>query len=303
LNYFPHGDEEIELIKFIAKYQYLKVTDTKYFFSSSRYYRERIRKLIEKKYLRKVKNNLILDKAGIEYAMLSNFEYNKRNRNEKYLLRLLYLSHLAAFYHNSTIIKFKPSFDIKDKECFTITARRFIGILNINGIEYLTYSITSEHDTKYIKSIIYDIQKEMNYQNIIVLVDDISRINIIEFTFGINQVLVIEDTEENREKLKYLHSVNWNKVLEENYKTEVFLAEYNFCSYTDYKNKYISIFYFLDTEKINRIKYFLRENNKKNMDIICSSELKERLKVELPTACYITVNLEKYIEKERKYYD
>lgn len=303
MNYFPNGFEEIELIKFIAKYQYLKVTDSKYFFQSSRYYRERIRRLIEKKYLRKSKSNLVLAEIGIEYCMLSNFEYNKRNRNEKYLPRLLYLSHLAAFYRNSNNIKFIPSFDIKDKKCFTITSRRFIGILNINGIEYLTYFITEDHDRKYIKSVIYDIQKEMNYKNIIVLVNDISRINIDEFIFGTNQVLVIEDTLENIEKLKYLNSVDWNKILEENYKNKIFLSEYNFCDYTDYKNKYISTFYFLDTEKINRIKYFLSENKNRNIDIICHVKLKKELQKELPTAHYITVNLEEYIEKERTYYD
>lgn len=303
MNYFPNGFEEIELIKFIAKYQYLKVTDSKYFFQSSRYYRERIRRLIEKKYLRKSKNNLVLAEIGIEYCMLSNFEYNKRNRNERYLPRLLYLSHLAACYHNSNTIKFTPSFELKDKKCFTITSRRYIGILNINGIEYLTYFITEDHDRKYIKSVIYDIQKEMNYKNIIVLANDISRINIDEFTFGTNQVLLIEDTLENMEKLKYLNSVDWNKILEENYKNKVFLSEYNFCDYTDYKSKYISTFYFLDTEKINRIKYFLRENKNRNTDIICHIELKKELQKELPTAHYITVNTEKYIEKERTYYD
>jgi hypothetical protein len=302
LNYFPNGFEEIELIKFIARYQYLKVTDSKYFFSSNRYYRERIRRLIEKKYLRKVKNNLVLAEIGIEYCMLSNFKYNKRNRNVKYLPRLLYLSHLATLYHNSDIVRFKPSFDIKDKQAFTTTSRRFIGIFNINGIEYLTYAITEEHDKKYIKSVIYDIQKEMYYKNIIILVNDISRINIDEFTFGTNQVLVIEDTLENMEKLKYLNSVDWNKILEENYKNKVFLSEYNFCDYTDYNSKYISTFYFLDTEKINRIKYFLRENKNRNIDIICHIKLKKELQKELPTAHYITVYLEEYIEKERIYY-
>ena len=126
MNYFPNGFEEIELIKFIAKYQYLKVTDSKYFFQSSRYYRERIRRLIEKKYLRKSKNNLVLAEIGIEYCMLSDFKYNKRNRNEKYLPRLLYLSHLAAIYHNSNTIKFTASFDIKDKKCFTIDRKSVV---------------------------------------------------------------------------------------------------------------------------------------------------------------------------------
>ena len=246
---------------------------------------------------------MILDELGIEYAKLFKFEYTKRNRNEDYLARLFYLSHLGAFYHNCKTITFTPSFSIKDKEMLTTTARRYIGIFDINGIDYLIYHITKDHDNRYITSVIYDIQKEKKYKNIIVLIDDIRRIDISDFAFGINHVLIIEDTDLNREKLKYLNSVNWSKIIQDNYKNKVYFAEYNFCDYTDHKNKYISTFYFLDAEKINRIKYFLRENKNKNADIVCSSELKEELQKELPTANYIVVDLEKYIDKELNVYD
>lgn len=303
MNYFPNGDEEISLVKFIAKFQYLAVNDTKYFFASKKYYRKRITNLVDKKYLRRKKLNLVLAELGIEYCKLFNFEYTQLNRNKKYLPRLLYISNLGAFYHNSKTVKYNPSFAMKDKEMFTITARKFIGVLEISGFEYLTYHISEEHDNRYLNSVVYDIQKERKYKNIIVLINDIKRINKNDFAFGNNQVLVIEDNEQNREKLKYLHSINWSKIIEKYYHCKVYLAEYNFCDYTDYKNKYISIFYFLDTEKINRIKYFLRENKNKNTDIICSPELEQELRKELPNANYITVNLEEYIDKERNIYD
>ncbi len=303
MNYFPNGDEEINLIKFIAKFQYLNISDVKYFFSSKKYYRNRVNNLISKRFLKKIKLNLMLDELGIEYAKLFGFEYTKRNRNKKYLPRLLQLSNLGAFYNKCSIVTFIPSFAIKDKEMFTITARRFIGILEINGFEYLTYYITNKHDNRYIMSVIYDIQKEKRYKNIIILTDDMSRININDFTFGMNEVLIIPDTLNNREKLKYLHSTNWQEIFNKYYKNKVVLAEYSFCNYTDYKNTYISYFYFFDTEKINRIKQFLRENKNKNADIICNTELEKEIKKELPTAKYIIVDLEEYIDKERNYYD
>ncbi|MGN1312091.1 MAG: hypothetical protein ACI4U4_03650 [Bacilli bacterium] len=152
-------------------------------------------------------------------------------------------------------------------------------------------------------SIIYDIQKEKKFKNIIVLVNDINRINLIDFAFGVNEVLIIEDNKKNREKLKYLHSINWSKIINDNFKNRLFFSEYNFCDYTDYKNKYVSTFYYLDTEKINRIKYFLRENKNKNAHIICNSELETEIKKELPNANYIVVELEDYIDKERNVYD
>ena len=303
MNFFPNGEEEIALIKFVSQYQYLNTNDAKYFFKTVDYYKKRIKHLVDKKFIKRSKSYLILDELGIEYAKLLGFDYNPVNRNAKYKNRLLNLSNIGAFYHNCKTVKFTPSFSIKDKQTFTTTGRRYIGVFDINGIEYLGYQIRSEHDEKYIKSIMYDIQKEIKYKNIIILVNDIKRINFNDFCFGINQVVVLQDSEENREKLKYLNSVNWYKIINEFYKNKAYLSEYNFCDYTDYKNKYISYFYFLDTEKINRIKYFLRENENKNIDIICDSSQKEELSKVFPNAHYIILSLEKYIDKERNYYD
>ena len=301
MSYFPTNEEEISLIKFISKYQYLNVSDAKYFFNSSRYYRNRIKNLIDKDFLRKIRWMLVLGKSGIQYAQLLNFEYNKLNKNQEYRERLLRLSNIATFYHNCKTVDFIPSFAIKDKRIFTITGRRFIGIFDINGFEYLAYQILKDHDSKYIESVAYDIQKEMKYKNIIILVNDINRINLNDFAFGLNRILVIEDNEINKEKLKYLHSIRWKEVLDKCYKG-VYLSEYSFCEYTNNKDKFINMFYFIDTEKITRLKYFIRESSTKRAYIICNSELETRLQKELPDANYCVVDLEKYIDKERKYY-
>ena len=106
MSYFPTNEEEISLIKFIAKYQYLNVNNAKYFFNSSRYYRNRIKNLIDKNFLRKIKWVLVLGKSGIQYVKLLNFEYNKLNKNQQYKERLLRLSNIAAFYHNCDIVDF-----------------------------------------------------------------------------------------------------------------------------------------------------------------------------------------------------
>lgn len=238
MNYFPNGNEEINLIKFISKYQYLSIYDAKYFFSSKRYYKYRIRSLIEKQFLKKIKSYLVLDELGIEYVKLFKFEYTRRNRNQKYISRLSKISNLAAFYNKSDTVIFTPSFAIKDKEQFTVTARRFIGILDINGFEYLTYHITNEHDNRYLMSVIYDIQKEKQYKKIILLIDDPRKINIKDFAFGMNEVLIVKDTIENREKLKYLHRINWSEIINYYYRNKAVLSEYSFCDYTDYKNKW-----------------------------------------------------------------
>ena len=86
-------------------------------------------------------------------------------------------------------------------------------------------------------------------------------------------------------------------------RNDIYLSEYSFCEYTDYKNRYISTFYFFDTEKINRIKSFLKENKNKNADIFCNYEIKEMLVKELPNCNYFVVDLENYIDKEKFVYE
>lgn len=301
MSYFPTNEDEIALIKFIAKYQYLNVKDAKYFFNGSRYYRNRIKNLINKNFLRKIRWMLVLGKSGIQYVKLLNFEYNNLNKNQQYRERLLKLSNIAAFYHNCNTVDFKPSFAIKDKQAFTTTGRRFIGIFNINGFEYLAYQVLKEHDSKYIESIAFDIQKEMRYKNIIILVNDINRINLNDFAFGKNRILVIEDNETNREKLKYLHSISWKEIIDKYYKG-AYLSRYSFCEYTNDKDKFINTFFFMDTEKIIKLKFFMRESPNKRTYIICNTELEKELRKVLPDANYCVVDLKNYIDKERKYY-
>lgn len=298
MKFLPSNKEEIDLIKFIAKFQYLSINDIKYFFKTDRYYRKRITRLVSNMFIRRLNNNLVLGEFGIEYVKALKYEYTPLNRNPKYFPRLEYISNLGAFYNKVDEVKFTPSYSIKDKEIFTAIARKFIGILEINGIEYLTYHISEEHDNKYLMSVVYDIEKEKKYKNIIVLIDDLKRINLKEFAFGNNQVIVLEDTEENRNKLKYINSINWPEMIYKFYKNNVHITEYIFCDYTDNKEKYISVFSFIDTEKINRIRVFLRENKKNHVEIICSKELEEILKREIPEAIIFAVDLEPYIIKE-----
>ena len=61
-NIFPTDENEIELIKFIGKYQYLSSKDLHYFFNGT-YYPKRIKKLIQNLILRKYNKDFVLGKA------------------------------------------------------------------------------------------------------------------------------------------------------------------------------------------------------------------------------------------------
>lgn len=274
---FPTNPREIELVKFINRYQYLSIKDAEYFFEDT-YYTKRITRLLKNMILRKYKKYLVLGCNGQDFIKVLGEEYNPLQYQKKYTERLKYLSHLEAIYKKNKNVTFTPSFNIKDKTAFTENSRKYIGILNLFGTKYLTYRISSEHTRKYINSIIYDIQKETQYTNIIILVNDIKRINFKDFVFGLNSVIICEDTEENLKDLQYLQQINWSKIIDNTYHNQVHISEYNFCNYTDNKEKYITTFYFIDTEKLNKIDMFLQNNPDKQAEIICSEKILKLLR-------------------------
>lgn len=277
-NIFPINEDEINLVKFIGRYQYLSIQDIKFFFKDTSYYKKRITRLVKNNIIRRYKKHLVLAENGKNFLELLGQNTVRLRYQEKYADRLKYISHLAAFYNQEKFINFTPSFEFKDKTVFTESSRKYIGILKIFGTNYLTYHIAEKHNTKYINSIYYDLQKETKYKNIIILIDDISRINLTGFIFGLNSVLICEDNDTSLAELKFLQQIDWNKVIYKLYGNKIHLSEYNFCDYTDNKDKYISTFNFIDTEKINRINIFIKNNANKQADIICNQNIKKILR-------------------------
>lgn len=298
---FPTDKSEIDLIKFINTYQYLSPKDLQYFFNTT-YYPKRIAKLIQNNILRRYKKFLVLGEDGYNFMKILGIETNKLRYQEKYANRLKFMSHLAAVLKHSNAT-FIPSFQLKDKTAFTESSRKYIGILNIFGTKYLTYHISSNHTDKYLNSVMYDLQKELKYKNIVILIDDISRIDFLKFSFGFNSVIICGDTDESLEKLKYLQQINWNKAIKAEFKEILNLSELNFCDYTNNKNLYISYFYFVDTEKINRIITFMQNNINKKMDIICPESIVKYLGSELATCNFHLINIDGFIEKKINFYE
>lgn len=299
---FPSNESEINLVKFIGRYQYLLSKDAMYLFDDT-YHLKRITNLVKNGIIRRYKKYLVLAEDGYNFMKILGQPTVPLVYQEKYANRLKYISHLAAIYYKSKFITFTPSFNIKDKTAYTETSRKYIGILKIFGTTYLTYHISKEQTQKYINSVIYDIQKETKYKNIIVLVNDIKRIDLRDFAFGLNSVIICEDTDEGLQKLKYLNQVNWNNIINSIYGQTMYLSKFNFCDYSDNSEKYITTFYLLDTEKINRIDTFIKNNPQNEADIICPESIIRFLGQELPTANYKLVNIDDYIEKEIKIYD
>jgi len=290
---------------FLYEYHFLKCNDARFLFNTSEYYKRQISDLLNNDYIKKHRiGTYILSDNGKKYLKSLGYDFStKMAYSKKYIERQVLISYIAAVFFYKENIKFIPSFKLKDKEIFTIKSRRYIGAISINRKEYLTYYISKKQDRKYIDSIFYDIQKEQEYKNIIILVEDTSKIDLNKFCFGLKEVLIIESNTDNLDKLNYINKINWSQVMCSLYKSKVYISGYNFCDYTDNKDKFVSYFYFIDTEKINLLKYFLKENKDKKVDIVCSSVLLETLKRELPNQNYHIVDFDNFIKERFNVYE
>ena len=107
-------NEDIEVLKFLSKFKMLKVEDASLIYKTKRYYRQRINKLIELKYIKKYKSYIIIDKNGRKLLGKVGSSYIKNMDNEAYMDRLKQISSIATITIDSEI-DFIPSWDIKEK--------------------------------------------------------------------------------------------------------------------------------------------------------------------------------------------
>lgn len=299
MNKFP-SEIEKSFLTFLYDYHFLSCNDAQYLFKSKLYFKKQILSLINDDYIKKHKSgSYILSSAGKRYLKSLGYDFStKMAYSSEYIQRQKIISFIAAFYYFSDNIKFIPSFLHKDKDIFTIKSRRYIGLIKINNKDYLTYYISKDQNNKYVNSVFFDIQKEKNYKNIIIFAEDTNMIKLNQFCFGLNKVLIVDTNEKSLENLNYINKIDWQKIVIENYNANMYLSEYNFCDYTNRKNKYVACFSYIDTEKINLIKYFLAENKDKKVDIIGTHDILNKLKQELPGQNYIEFDIDSYITKK-----
>ena len=273
--------EDLEVLKFLSKYKMLKVEDATLIYHTKRYYRDRINKLINKGYVKRYKSYIILDKKGRKILGEVGQGYIKNIKNEAYMERLKAITSIATLSIDSTI-KFEPSWLIKEKNIFTETARRYIGKLIIDHKEYLTYYVSKKKEVVYIKQLLFDINKSFNYENIMIFIEDSGVIcpKYSNFSFGKENTIVIVNDDNNKELLKKYPNINWHVVLETMYNKELLISDWDNADYLLDENKYIIEMLFINTEKIEKLKWYYKENSNslKRVEIITIDENKEKIK-------------------------
>jgi len=297
------SEKDLEILLFINKYKYVKVSDFRFLYSNKQYHQKKMKYLLNNKYLRKIKWYVVLGFEGKKYLESLGYNCSKISYEKTFVERQKIISSFAARYYNNKNINFIPSMDLKDKQILTITSRRFIGILNIDKTDYLTYYITKEHDNRYVQSVIHDIRKERNQKNVIVFVEDLNKIDINDFIFGLDKLYIIPITEDNIHLLENLHKIDYQEIFSKLYKDNVYLSEYDFCDYYTKQDLYIYPLPFIDTEKLSTIKFFLMENKNKKVDILYSKNISLLATGKLKGANYKPIDFDKYVKGDFNIYD
>ena len=195
--------------------------------------------------------------------------------------RLKAIASIATLSIDSNI-KFEPSWLIKEKDIFTETARRYIGKIIIDNREYLAYYVSRKKEDVYIKQLLFDINKSFNYENIIIFVEDLSIIcpKYSNFSFGKQNTIVIVNDNTNKRLINNYSNINWHEVLETMYNKELLISDWDNADYLLDENKYIIEMIFINTEKIEKLKWYYKENSDslKKVEIITIDENKEKIK-------------------------
>ena len=273
--------EDEKVIKYLAKYKIMLVEDTKLIYNSKWYHRKKVKRLIEEGFIKKYKFYYIeLDRKGRKLVGKVGVDYIKNKNNVSYMERLKELSHLATISIDSNI-KINPSWELKDREIFTDTARKYLAEMQINQYKVLIYYISSKKEKRYIHQLFYDINKVFNYESIIIFIDDFK--NIINekdyMYFNKEHTYIIKNTEINRNMIKHFSTIDFYEILQNCYKENILISDWKLANYYLKNNHYILNMPFIDMSKINELNWYLEENieSKKYIDIVTLEENKEFL--------------------------
>ena len=204
----------------------------------------------------------------------------KNMQNKAYAERLKCIANIGILEINSDI-KFIPSWNIKNKEIFTETTRRYIGVLTIDSKEYLTYYISLKKEDLYIKQLMFDIKKAVNYDDVIIFVDQLDVISkkYNNLSLGKDNIVIVLNDDYNKELLKKYYNQDIHDVLENMYSEEILISNWKYADYMLEDNTYIITMPFINTERLERLNWFCKENDsiKRNIEIITTTPYKNKI--------------------------
>lgn len=264
---------------FLGKYKMMLGSDSKMIYKAKDYHRKRLKVLEKEKYIRRVNKYYIkLDDKGTRMVKDFGYDYSFLCRKKEYIDRLNEVARIAALTIDSNI-DFVASWNLKDNRIFTQTSRKYLGKLTYQCKDRMVYYISKDKQITYISQIINDIQKLIEYKDIIVFIENIKILNNDKsFVFGKETTLIINPTIHNLSIMRELEKIDIYQIIKQIYNDkEILLSNWKKADYMTEDRKYIILMPFIDTEKLHKLNLFYKNNQKINrkIDIITLKENKE----------------------------
>lgn len=245
------SQNDLKLLQFLARFKLMSANDAIYFYGSS-YYQKRLQELKNANYISRYYRTYIkLTPASIRFLETINIKCQTPCRNREYIDRLVFISKLGIQFEKGRI-PYKLSWELKGKN-YTDWSRRFIAELTLKNEKYLVYYAKS--DSKYIRQLQFDINKDLTYQNVLVILDDmrmVSSQNPFVFSNKISCVLVHKS---NIADLMDSFNLSIKGELEKIYNCKVEETDFSLAHY-NIQNKNILYMPFIDTHRIIGINTF-----------------------------------------------
>ena len=254
-------------------------SDCKLIYNAKDYHRKRLKVLEKEKYIRRINKFYIkLDDRGTRMVKDFGYDYNFSCRRKEYVDRLNEVARIAALTIDSNI-DFIASWNLKDNNVYTQTSRKYLGKLTYQLKDRMVYYISKDKQITYISQIINDIQKLIEYKDIIIFIENIRILNNDKsFVFGKETTLIINPTIHNLSIMRKLEKIDIYQIVKKIYNDkETLLSNWKKADYMTEDRKYIILMPFIDTEKLHKLNLFYRNNQKINrkIDIITLKENKE----------------------------
>lgn len=190
------NQNDLKLLQFLARFKLMSANDAIYFYGSS-YYQKRLQELKNANYISRYYRVYIkLTPACIRFLESININCQIPCRNKEYINRLVFISKLGLQFEKGRI-QYKLSWEMKGKN-YTDWSRRFIAELTLKNEKYLVYY--AKNDLKYIRQLQFDINKDLSYQNVLVILEDMSSVsdkNPFVFSSKVSCILVHKADIEN----------------------------------------------------------------------------------------------------------
>ena len=273
---------DVELLEFLKKYKFMLASESKRIYKSKGYHYKRLKVLEKERYIKRIDRYYIgLDIEGTKLLKNMGYDYNRICRRKDYQNRVKEIVKIATLTLDSNI-EFIPSWELKNNAIFTETARKYIGELIYQQKKYVSYYISKDKENVYIKQVINDIQKTIEYNNVIVFIENINTLNKSNryFIFGKASTLIINVNKINLERMRYIQKADLYEVLKQIYENkEILLSNWKKADYMTEDKQYIFLMPFIDTEKLHKLNIFYNNNKISNrkIDILTLKENKRKI--------------------------